>query len=142
MDATAIIDVLSRALPATPRGSRSWPSRDGMPTIYVAAEHLVETCRALRDDPELRFVFLADITAVDYLPREPRFEVIYLLVVPGREPASATTPKRLRVKVRVPATTRTCRRCRASGRRRTGPSARSTICSGSTSTAIPTCAGS
>ena len=33
--------------------SRRVPSRDGMPTIYVPREHLVEACRALRDDPAL-----------------------------------------------------------------------------------------
>ena len=51
--------------------------------------------RALRDGLNLKF--LADMVAVDYLPREPRFEIVYLL-------ASITDaqPRRLRVKVRVP----------------------------------------
>src|SRR5215210_1787396 len=75
-------------------------SADGMPTIYVPRETLVETLRALRDTPELRFTFLADITAVDYIPREPRFEVVYLLACLGG-PGHGDTPKRLRVKVRV-----------------------------------------
>lgn len=69
---------------------------DGMPTIYIPREALVETMRALRDTRELGFRFLADVCGVDYIPREPRFEVIYLL-------ANVTdAPKRLRVKVRVP----------------------------------------
>lgn len=76
-------------------------SADGMPTIYVAREHLVETMRALRDVPELRFALLADITAADFHPREPRFEVIYLLASLG-VPGFGDTPRRLRVKVRVP----------------------------------------
>jgi NADH-quinone oxidoreductase subunit C len=100
MDSTAIIDALSRAIPGEASRFEDVQSLDGMPTIYVAAEHLVEICRVLRDAPELRFVFLADITAVDYLPRTPRFEVIYLLVCPGTS-GFGTTPKRLRVKVRV-----------------------------------------
>ena len=58
-------------------------SADGMPTIYVPREQLVETMRALRDTPALRFAFLADIVGVDYLPREPRFEVVYLLASLG-----------------------------------------------------------
>ena len=71
---------------------------DGMPTIYVPREALVETMRLLRDTPELGFRFLSDIAGVDYMPREPRFEVIYLL-------ANITdVPKRLRVKVRLPGT--------------------------------------
>jgi NADH-quinone oxidoreductase subunit C len=68
MDSPAIIDVLSRTLPGDPSRFEAVSARDGMPTIYVAADALVETCRVLRDAPELRFVFLADITAVDYLP--------------------------------------------------------------------------
>jgi NADH-quinone oxidoreductase subunit C len=36
--------------------------------------------RALRDRPELRFSVLAELTAVDFWPREPRFELIYILI--------------------------------------------------------------
>ena len=56
---------------------------DGMPTIYVPLEQLVDTCRALRDTPELRFAFLVDFLPVDYLPREPRFEIVYLMASLG-----------------------------------------------------------
>jgi NADH-quinone oxidoreductase subunit C len=76
-------------------------SADGMPTIYVPREQLVETMRALRDTPALRYAFLADIVGVDYIPREPRFEAIYLLASLGA-PGYGDTAKRLRVKVRVP----------------------------------------
>jgi len=63
-------------------------------TIYVPAAVLTETCRALRDTPSLRFNVLIEITAADYLPREPRFEVVYhLLSIPNRA--------RVRLKVRV-----------------------------------------
>ena len=31
----------------------------------------------LRDDPELQFIHLANLCGVDYLGREPRFEVVY-----------------------------------------------------------------
>ncbi len=50
---------------------------------------------------ELRFALLADVTAADFYPREPRFEVIYLLASLGVA-GFGDTPKRLRVKVRVP----------------------------------------
>jgi NADH-quinone oxidoreductase subunit C len=99
MDATAIIDVLSRTVPAA--GLEPVQSADGMPTIAVTREHLVDTCRALRDTPELRFAFLADLFPVDYLPREPRFEIVYLLASLGMS-GFGETPKRLRVKVRLP----------------------------------------
>jgi NADH-quinone oxidoreductase subunit C len=74
---------------------------DGMPTIYVAREHVAAVCQALRDRPELRFALAADISAVDYLPREPRFEVFVILASLGVA-GYGDTPKRLRVKIRVP----------------------------------------
>jgi NADH-quinone oxidoreductase subunit C len=79
------------------------PSGDGMPAIYVAREHIADVCLALRDRPGLGFSFACDITGVDYLPREPRFEVMMHLVSLG-VPPYGDTPKRLRVKVRVPGT--------------------------------------
>jgi NADH-quinone oxidoreductase subunit C len=99
MDATAIIEVLSRTVPLA--GLEPAQAGDGMPTIYVTRDHLVETCRALRDTPELRFAFLVDLLPVDYLPREPRFEIVYLLASLGMS-GFGDTAKRLRVKVRVP----------------------------------------
>jgi NADH-quinone oxidoreductase subunit C len=90
-----MIELLQQNLP---NGSfESAPSNDGIPTIYVPREQLVETLRTLRD--RLGFTFLADMVAVDYLPREPRFEVLYLLANLG---TSGRAPARLRVKVRVP----------------------------------------
>ena len=99
MDSTAIIETLIRAIPAA--GLESVQSADGMPTIAVPLDQLVEVCLALRDVPELRFAFLADLVPVDYLPREPRFEISYLLASLGTGDYGET-PKRLRVKVRVP----------------------------------------
>ena len=97
-DAADIIDVLSRVVPSA--RLENVEAGDGMPTFYVTLDHLVETCAALRDTPELRFVFLADLLPVDYLPREPRFEIVYLLASLGA-PGFGETARRLRVKVRV-----------------------------------------
>ena len=101
MNATAIIEVLSRRLSEDSTRLEVVESRDGMPTIYVPLEQLPEVCLVLRDAPELRFAFLADVTAVDYHPREPRYEVLYILACPGVS-GYGDTPKRLRLKVRVP----------------------------------------
>ena len=91
MDATSIINTLA---PLMPRVSYEPGQSVDFATIYVPAASLVETCRALRDTPSLRFNVLLEVTAADYLPREPRFEVVYhLLSIPNR--------LRLRVKVRV-----------------------------------------
>ena len=92
-------ELLQQHLP--PGSFEPAPAADGMPTVYVSRERLVETMRALRDTPELRYAFLADVTAVDYLPREPRYEVVYLLASLGAT-GFGDTAKRLRVKVRVP----------------------------------------
>ena len=65
---------------------------DGMPAITVPAEHLVEVCRVLRDDPALGFAVCIDVTAADLLPREPRYDVVYHLTAPDR---------RFRLRIRV-----------------------------------------
>ena len=99
MDSAQIIDALR---PAVPDGAvEAAPAADGMPAIYVAREHLVAVGEALRDLPSLQFAFASDMTAVDYLPREPRFEVVVHLVSLGTPPYG-DVPKRLRVKVKVP----------------------------------------
>ena len=91
MDAAAIIESLTALVPGI--ACEAAPSVD-FPTIYVAGDRLIETCQALRDAPALRFNVLIEITAADYLPRVPRFEVVYhLLSIPHRT--------RLRVKVRA-----------------------------------------
>ena len=103
MDDSTILDALRHAVPDA--AIEIAPSID-MPAIYVDREHIVDVCRQLRDDPSLQFVLLADVTAVDWLPAEPRFEVVYHLasigdayVIPGAAPVP---PRRLRIKVRVP----------------------------------------
>jgi NADH-quinone oxidoreductase subunit C len=67
----------------------------GQAVITVAREGVLEALRALRDDPVLVFDVLTDLTAVDYLGRVPRFEVVYQL-------NSLTHHHRLRVKAGVP----------------------------------------
>ena len=49
-------------------------------TLYVPADRLVEICTFLRDDPGLDFALLSWVGGADYLPRQPRFEVIYHLL--------------------------------------------------------------
>jgi NADH-quinone oxidoreductase subunit C len=52
-------------------------SADGIPYVLVRPENIVETARAARD--ELGYVRWIDLTAVDELDVEPRFELQYLL---------------------------------------------------------------
>jgi NADH-quinone oxidoreductase subunit C len=63
-------------------------------TIAAPAASIAEVCRVLRQ--QLGFQFLADITAVDWWPREPRFEVVYHL-------ASGAARLRLKVSLDGPA---------------------------------------
>ncbi len=52
----------------------------GERTIFVPKDKLIEACRLLRDDPELRYNFLSDIVGDDYLPDFPRFVASYHLL--------------------------------------------------------------
>jgi NADH-quinone oxidoreductase subunit C len=63
-------------------------------TIVVPADRLVEVATFLRDDPELEFAMLSWIAGVDWLPRDPRFEVAYGLL-------SLTRNQRVTLKVEV-----------------------------------------
>jgi len=66
----------------------------GQSWVVVRKEDLLKVCAFLKDDPEMGFDFLSFVCAVDYLPREPRFEVVYQLY-------STKTHKRFRLKTRV-----------------------------------------
>jgi NADH-quinone oxidoreductase subunit C len=69
-------------------------SRLGDATAVVAAHRLREVLAFLHAQPDLDFDVLSDLTAVDYHPRVPRFEVVYHLY-------SIVQNHRLRVKVVV-----------------------------------------
>ncbi|MBP7571091.1 MAG: NADH-quinone oxidoreductase subunit C [Acidobacteria bacterium] len=89
MDAAAFIAAISAALPGA--GLEDGQGVD-QPTLVVPRDRLVEVCEALRDQPALRFDVLADMTAVDWWPREPRYTVVYHLL---------STVNRLRLRLEV-----------------------------------------
>jgi NADH-quinone oxidoreductase subunit C len=92
MDSIALVALLQEAVP----GARleSAPSIDPQTTVYASREDVSAVAQVLRDRSDLRFSLLAEITAADFWPREPRFEVIYTLV-------SIEHLLRLRLKVRL-----------------------------------------
>jgi NADH-quinone oxidoreductase subunit C len=92
MDGPALIALLQQAAPGA--AIEPAPGVDSHTTFYVSRDHVLDVARLLRDTPELRFAFLAELTAVDVWPREPRFEVVYVLV-------SIEHRLRLRMKVRL-----------------------------------------
>ena len=103
MDLSGTVELLRRAVP----GATVDPLESiDMPTIGVDTDHLVDICRVLRDDSQLQFAFLVDVTAVDRLPATPRFELVYHLACVGQAfmTAGATSPaplSRLRMKVGI-----------------------------------------
>jgi NADH-quinone oxidoreductase subunit C len=63
-------------------------------TIYIERSAIREACALLRDDANCLFNLLSDVTAVDWYPSEPRFEVVYHLF-------SIRNKERVRLKVRL-----------------------------------------
>jgi NADH-quinone oxidoreductase subunit C len=63
-------------------------------SIWVPRESIVETIRSLKEDTELGFNFLSDVTCVDWYPSEPRFELSYHML-------SMTRKERVRIKVKL-----------------------------------------
>ena len=70
-------------------------AQHGDATATVAATRLVELLRFLRDDADCAFEMLTDLTVVDHLGEEPRFEVVYHLY-------SVAENHRVRLKVGIP----------------------------------------
>ena len=63
--------------------------------LTVGRMHLTELAGWLRDEPSLQFTFLNNLCGVDYLGREPRFEVVIHLT-------SITNVMRIALHVGVP----------------------------------------
>jgi len=77
----------------------------GDATVLVPLERTRECLRRLRDAPSFAFNFLIDVTAVDYLGRAPRFELVYHLASIDATPlVDRLSPihRRLRVKTSIP----------------------------------------
>lgn len=63
--------------------------------IVVVDRHgIYDICKFLRDDSRMKFDLLMDLAGVDYLGRDPRFEVVYTLY-------SLKNNNRLRIKVPI-----------------------------------------
>ena len=95
MDADTLVATLQAAVPEA-QVERA-PSVDLQTTIYASRGGMPALAGVLRDDPALAFRFLAELTAVDVWPKEPRYEVVYILV-------SIANRLRLRIKVRLAGT--------------------------------------
>jgi NADH-quinone oxidoreductase subunit C len=101
-DASPVLEVLRAELP-----SASILDLHGtdMPTIGIERADLLTISRTLRDHPSLQFALLVDITAADFHPETPRFEVVYHFACLGAAYSTGTAvpARRLRMKAQVPA---------------------------------------
>ena len=91
MEANVTLKKLSSRFPDSVVEMHSYRGDD---TAVVKKEDILQICKFLRDDDELLYNFMMDLTAVDYLGREPRFEVVYHLY-------SLKFNRRVRIKARV-----------------------------------------
>ncbi|MCH7680621.1 NADH-quinone oxidoreductase subunit C [candidate division KSB1 bacterium] len=62
--------------------------------VVVDRNAIYDICKFLRDDSRMKFDLLMDLAGVDYLGRDPRFEVVYTLY-------SLKNNNRLRIKVPI-----------------------------------------
>jgi NADH-quinone oxidoreductase subunit C len=65
----------------------------GEVTVTVKKEKILEVLKCLKED--LRYNFLTDVTAVDYLGQDPRFMVVYNLY---------SIPNKDRIRIKAPVT--------------------------------------
>jgi NADH-quinone oxidoreductase subunit C len=66
----------------------------GDETLLIKKERIFKIAKFLKETPELEYSLLLDITCVDYLGQEPRFELIYHVY-------SFRLNHRLRIKVKI-----------------------------------------
>ena len=91
MSTNATLDKLNEQFPRSVIETHTYR---GDATAIVRKEDILVICKFLRDDPELAYNFMIDLTAVDYMGKEPRFEVVYHLY-------SLTKNQRVRIKAQV-----------------------------------------
>jgi NADH-quinone oxidoreductase subunit C len=87
------IPIVAALVTAQPEAVLAGKSDRGELTLEIAAERIVEVCRFLKDDQ--KFARISTVTALDWYPEEPRFEVVYHL-------HSLERNERLRLKCRLP----------------------------------------
>lgn len=68
-------------------------SQLGQDTVIIAKSALSDLARFLKEDPDLQYNYLMDLTAVDHWKRKPRFEVVYHFL---------SLKNKFRIRVKVP----------------------------------------
>lgn len=72
--------------------------------IMIKGEYIVETCRLMRDDPDLQYNFFSECLGVDYLDKfdDHRYEVVYNLYSVAYQKDGVETGKNHRIFLKVP----------------------------------------
>src|SRR5262245_22449028 len=91
-DSSVMLDRLCERFPDDIVGVETYR---GEPSARIRPTRILDIARFVRDDPALGFDMPIDVTAVDYIGQELRFEVVYHLY-------STRHHHRLRLKARVP----------------------------------------
>ncbi len=91
---TAEFLALTRVRESFPQAIIEYHSFRGDDTLVIRKEWLIPVMKLLKEEPDLDYRMLMDLAGVDYLPRQPRFEVVYNIYSLNRK-------SRLRVKVQV-----------------------------------------
>lgn len=89
--AQRVLEILKERLPEAIVETATYVGDD---MALVERDHLLAVLNLCKEDPQLDFAMLSDLTVVDWLGQSPRFEVIYQLY-------SITQKHRVRIKVAV-----------------------------------------
>ncbi len=74
---TLTVDKIKAAFPDALEGVKDFR---GERTLRIRRERIVDVCRLLRDDADLHYNMLSDLSGTDYWPEEPRFCINYPLL--------------------------------------------------------------
>lgn len=71
--------ILNRLSAAIPNVQLEFSEYKDELTLQVAKKDIVEVCKLLKNDSELKFIICEDVTAIDWAKRKNRFTVVYHL---------------------------------------------------------------
>ncbi|MFO7801237.1 MAG: NADH-quinone oxidoreductase subunit C [Desulfovermiculus sp.] len=78
MDNNQALTAITQAYPQAVAASKQ-PNGQLHITANISGDDFLSFMRFLRDDATLSYTLLSDVTAVDWTPNTPRFDVIYIL---------------------------------------------------------------
>lgn len=77
MEIATVVDTINAECPGS---ILNQGDRHGTGEITVSAESFLEVMNTLHGEKQLSFDMLADIVGIDWMPRTPRFDLVYILL--------------------------------------------------------------